>query len=167
MFSLWNHLIGALTVRIHRFLLNLNKKPDAVLISPNLFFGGFSNLSALKKIGINSIVDLTESQSNKNNSDKLSINYYSLPIPDRGIPTMDEVLSTIKWIQNHLENNDKVFVHCNLGRGRGPLLTALYLISTGITKNTVIELLRKKRPYVFFNHKQQEFLGLFEKIYSK
>lgn len=167
MFSVWNHLIGALMVRIHRFLLRLNKKPDSVLISPNLFFGGFSNLSTLKKIGINSIVDLTESQYNKNDSNKFSINYYSLPIPDRGIPTMNEALTTIKWIQNQLKNNEKVFVHCNLGRGRGPLLTALYLISTGRNKNTVIELLRKKRPYVFFNRKQQEFMDLFEKNYSK
>ncbi len=165
MFSLWDHLLGALTVRIHRFLLNLNEKPDAVLISTNLFFGGYSSLLTLKKFGINSIVDLTENQHNKNNSNKFLINYFSLPIPDRGIPTIDEVLTTVKWIQNQLENNEKVFVHCNLGRGRGPLIIALYLVYTGINKNDVIKLLRKKRHYVFFNHKQQEFIDLFEKNY--
>lgn len=166
MFSLWTHLFGALTVRVHRFLLTFNKNPDAVSIYPNLFFGGYSSLSALKKIEIDSIVDLTEDQLNKNHSKKFSINYFSLPIPDRGIPTMDDVFTTIKWIQNQLENNEKVFVHCNLGRGRGPLLTALYLMYTGMNKNDVIRLLRKKRPYVFFNHRQQEFIDLFERKLS-
>jgi len=163
MFSFWNHLLGALRVRIHRFFLNFSKQPDAVLVYPNLFCGGFSSLTSLKKIEINSIVDLTENQYNKHDSPKFLINYFELPVPDRGVPTLDEVFTAVKWIQDQLENNKKVFVHCNLGRGRGPLLTALYLVYTGMNTHDVIELLRKKRPYVFFNYNQQKFLTLFEK----
>lgn len=155
--------MGAFIVRIHRFFLTLNKKPDAVLIYPNLFFGGYSSLTALKKIGITSIVDLTENQYNKNNSNKFSIEYYGLPIPDRGIPTIDEAFTAVKWIHNQLENTRKVFVHCNLGRGRGPLLTTLYLLYIGMNQNDAIKLLRKKRSFVFLNTKQQKFIDLFEK----
>ena len=152
MFSIWNHLIGAITVRIHRLFLNIVHKPDLVLIYPNLFFGGFSSLVTLKNFGINSIVDLTETQENKNNSNNFSIEYFGLPIPDRGVPSIDEVFVTVRWIKNELDNNKKVFVHCNLGRGRGPLLTVLYLIYTGMNKNDAIMKLNNKRSYVFLNH---------------
>ena len=162
MFSFWNHLLGALTVRIHRFFLNFSKQPDAILVYPNLFCGGFSSLTSLKKIEINSIVDLTENQYNKHDSPKFLINYFELPVPDRGVPTLDEVFTAVKWIQDQLENNKKVFVHCNLGRGRGPLLTVLYLIYTGMNKNDAIMKLNNKRSYVFLNHRQQEFIDLFE-----
>lgn len=163
MFTIWNHFAGAITVRIHRFLLVLKNKPDAVLILPNLFVGGNSNIINLKKLAINSILDLTENQNNKRDAKNFSINYLGLPIPDRGIPSLADSFMATKWIQTQLDNNGTVFVHCDLGRGRGPLLIILYLISRGMTKDDAIKLTKNKRSYIFLNNKQLSLLSMFEK----
>jgi len=164
MFTFWDHLSGAITVRFHRFFLNLKKKPDATFIEPNLFVGGSCKISRLKKIGIQAILDLrNEDQNDKIEIKKHLINYLRLPIPNRGIPSLEDSIMATKWLQTQIENNKIVFIHCNLGRGRSPLMTIFYLISIGVGKADAINLIKDKRPFTFLNKKQMKMISQFER----
>jgi len=163
-FTVWDHLSGAITVRIRRFLLNLKNKPDATFIEPNLFVGGSCSISSLKKIGIQTILDLKdEDQDDKTEIKKHLINYLCLPIPDRGTPNLEDSMMATKWIKTQIEENKTVFIHCNLGRGRGPLMTIFYLISQGMGMADAISLIKDKHPFTFLNKKQMEMISQFER----
>jgi protein-tyrosine phosphatase len=93
---------------------------------------------------------------------KFSMNYFQLMIPDRGIPTIEETQNAINWINVQIQQKRKVFVHCNLGRGRGPLLIILYLISKGMNAETAINFVKRKRCFTYLNKKQIDFIKEFQ-----
>ena len=41
------------------------------------------------------------------------------------------IFPALKWINNHLKAGDKVLVHCNAGRSRGPTIAMLFLRTIG------------------------------------
>lgn len=155
MFSKIDHVIGAILVRLRRRQLKSLRKPDLSLIIPNLYIGGSTEINLLSQNNISSILDLRkENKDNHNELKKFSIDYLQIKIPDRDIPNNDQINSAISWINSNLKNNRKVFVHCNLGRGRAPLIACLYLISKGMTYTEAITHVKKRRRYTYFNQKQ-------------
>jgi len=164
-FNKYDHIEGAIKVRIHRFFLHLNGKSDASFIKQNLFVGGVNNMEILSKDGFNAILDLRkEKEDNSSELQKYSIDYLSIKIPDRNVPTFDEAISVNKWIKTNLEKGKKIFVHCNLGRGRSPLVVCSFLISEGMSELDSIQLLKKHRKYVYLNSKQLKWLYEFKKL---
>ena len=160
MFSTFDHFLGAITVRFHRILLG--KKPDMSLINQNLSVGGVSKIEYLAKEGIMAIVDMrAEAQDDPVEIKRFKINYVRLSVQDRGIPDLNEVLDMITWIRDQCKQGSKVFIHCNLGRGRGPLMTVLYLIAEGVKTDEAIQIVRKARPYCYFNPIQLQMIKKF------
>lgn len=167
MFSFLDHICGAIDVRANRFFLKTFRKPDATLISNNIFLGGVNDIDILDNIGINAILDLREEVSTDLlELKKHSISFLNLKIKDRTCPTNEQAIQAIQYIHEILKKNEKIFVHCNLGRGRAPLILCLYLISTGMKNHDAILLIKSKRRYVFLNKIQLTFLENFEKQYS-
>jgi protein-tyrosine phosphatase len=162
MFSIFDHIYGALKVRIHRYLIKRKKLADITLINSNLFVGGENKIEIIAKINIQSILDLRkEACHDKYTLKKNSMNYFQLRIPDRGIPTIEETQNAINWINLQIEQKRKVFVHCNLGRGRGPLIIILYLISKGMNSKSAINFVKEKRSFTYLNEKQINFIKKF------
>ena len=71
------------------------------------------------------------------------------------LPTKDHTPSSIKqlrvgvnFLTSLIENKEKVYVHCRRGHGRAPTLVAAYLISTGMTAKSAVDLIKKKRPSI-------------------
>lgn len=163
MFSTFDHLYGALTVRIHRYINKKKKSADISLINSNLFVGGTNDIEIIAKNNIQAILDLRkESHHDEDRLNKFSIQHFKLSIPDRNTPTLEETQNAIKWIDSQIIQNRKVFVHCNLGRGRGPLMVILYLISKGMNSESAINFVKKKRPFTFLNKKQINFIKEFQ-----
>ena len=164
MFGTFDHLKGAGQVRLRRFLFSLQGKPDVSFINPNLGVGGVSSVKNLWEGGIKAILDLRdESQDDPIKLEKYSIDYMNLKVPDRGTPDLEHAIKAVNWIKSNIDQGKKVFVHCNLGRGRGPLLTVMYLIFQGMNPDDAIIHVKNIRPYCFFNRKQLHWIREFGK----
>jgi len=163
MFSTFDHVTGAIGVRVRRFYLSVRKKPDLSFLDTNLGVGGACNIEDLTKEGIQSILDLRQEKGdNPHELEKYNIKYLQIKIADRSIPTISEIKKGIEWIALNIEQKKKVFVHCNLGRGRGPLLVILYLISKGQDKDEAIKYVKKIRRYSYLNKNQLKLIDEFQ-----
>ena len=163
MFSFFDHVYGGFSVRGHRYLKKLRNSADMSLINSNLAVGGTGNIKNITKKGMQSILDLRkESCDDKYMIKKYSIHYLRIMISDRGVPSIQETQNAIDWIETQIQQRRKVFVHCNLGRGRGPLLIVLYLISKGMNSKLAINIVKEKRSFTYLNKKQINFIREFE-----
>jgi len=161
-FGTIDHVIGAGEVRIHRYLMNILKKPDISFVIPNLFVGGSNKIENLAEVGIDAILDLRkEKMDDQNKILNHSMIFSHIPIQDRESPSKEQITQALDWIKNNLDNGKKVFIHCNLGRGRGPLIIALYLISQGMDKEESINHVKNIRKFTFFNIKQLQLIRNF------
>lgn len=167
MFGMLDHVIGAATVRIRRMILQILNKPDISVVNNNLCIGGVTKISNLAQNGISAILDLrSEDSDNIDDLLEYNITYLQIKIKDRTIPTYEDTTQMIKWLNANIASDKKIFVHCNLGRGRAPLMACLYLISCGMSPDKVIKLVKKCRRYMFLNARQLNFLYSFNR-YSK
>ena len=162
MFNILDHLMGAILVRINRKILFLNNKPDISNIQDKLMVGGHCNIRSLSENGIESILDMREeNEDNLGELKKFEIDYLRLKVKDRTAPSRNDVLKGIEWIGQKINEKKNIFVHCNLGRGRGPLMICLYLIYRGMPVEKAIKLVKKSRKYTYFNSSQLKFLWQF------
>ncbi len=168
MFGKIDHVSGAVLVRVRRLLLKAKNNPDISFLTPNLGVGGACNVSFIADYGIKSILDLREeSMDNPKQIKKFGINYLRIKISDRGIPSIEDTMTSVEWLKSRLSDNDKVFIHCTLGRGRGPLLAVLYLIWEGTDKIEAIKNVKNIRRYTYLNSKQLKFISEFQNYLSE
>jgi len=165
MFNSFDHVDGAARVRLRRLFLKKRNVPDVSYVNQSLAVGGHSSIESLHKFRFDAILDLRdEAQDDKNELKKYSISYMRVPTKDREIPTLENIFSAITWLKSKLDEEQKVFIHCNLGRGRAPFIATCFLISNGMEIKDAIKTIKKVRRYTFFNKKQLEMIQRF-KIY--
>ena len=165
-FSLFNnfdHIYGACAVRIHRIYCKIRRIPDISIITDFISIGGSTTIEGLSKNGVSAIVDLRiEDDDDPIQIEKYSIDYLKIGIVDKGIPSEIQAKEVTNWIHKKINTGSKVFVHCNLGRGRAATMACLYLISKGMTVSDSISLVKKNRKYVYLNKKQSKFIQEFK-----
>jgi protein-tyrosine phosphatase len=127
-------------------------------IIPNLYIGnidGARKLSFLKDKKIKVIINCTKQLPNYYEDVKYNIEYYRVPVDDS---LLDEDIDLMKIllpkyvniIDNALENNKPVFVHCYAGRQRSACIIAAYLIfKYNLTINEAYKLIISKRDESF------------------
>jgi len=164
MLDIIDHAYGAVGIRIRRYFLKRRGMPDLSFINENLCFGGVCSIESLSRNGIQAILDLREeARDNIEEFEKYPINYLKVGIRNRKTPDRDQLNQILDWIKINVEDGKKVFIHCNLGRGRAPSIVAAYLISQGMDSKNSIKFIKKNRRYAYFNQDQQKFLEEFEK----
>lgn len=91
--------------------------------------------------------------------------YYNLPVLDHQSPDTNDLVNAVNWIDNHIDSNRGVVVHCALGRGRSVLVMAAYLLSQNKAKSVkeAIDQIQDIRETAGLNSHQLEKL---EKIYQ-
>ena len=101
--------------------------PNFAQVSPNLFRGGqpgADGLKALKKMGVDIIVDMrgTKSSHEETTVEKLGMKYVAIPwhCPFPADPIFARFLKLIQ------DNPKKIFVHCRLGDDRTGMAIAAY-----------------------------------------
>ena len=156
---------GAIGIRISRKLKSFRNKPDIVHTKGNLYFGGTTSYLQLQKAGITSILDLRAESPQEKISNNL-LKYKKIKIIDGDVPSALQSKIIITWLEDTLNQGEKVFVHCNLGRGRATLVTALYLIHEGLSLDETLNII-KKRKFVYLNNKQLDFLKNFKDMHDK
>lgn len=134
------------------------------MITPQLYLGGQYKIRGLKRLkgwGITAVVSMRErSFQQAQHADWLD--YLHLPTKDLTAPSMEDLDKGIKFIQKHIDQEGKVYIHCHHGEGRGPSMAAAYLVSTGLTLQDALDQIRKVRTFILPTPVQLERLREFE-----
>lgn len=92
------------------------------------------------------------------------INYLHLRVEDYHAPTVEEIDSTVKFIENQIEAKRAVLVHCAAGKGRtGTILGAYLLKKENITGKDAITRIRNIRRGSIQTDSQEKSLYEYEK----
>jgi protein-tyrosine phosphatase len=94
--------------------------------------------------------------------------YSWLPVPDGGAPSPQQLDIGSSIINDAVQNDKIVYVHCKNGHGRSPSLVAAYLIRfKGYSVVAATDLIEGKRPESHIEEVQKEALRVFAKKWSK
>lgn len=95
-------------------------------------------LIGLKECGIKTVINLMEKEEKNYEGilfedyipilKEMGINTYRMPIKDLSIPTFEEMSAIIKLIDESIDKNQPVYVHCWGGIGRTGTVLGCYLL---------------------------------------
>ena len=112
--------------------------------------------------GVKSIVTMTENS--LPDEWVQSIDYLHVPTPDLTAPDMDKIESTVDFINEQINNDQPVMVHCAAGMGRAGTILACYFVKyKKLTAEKAIEKIRNERPGSIQSEVQELAIGFFEK----
>ena len=112
--------------------------------------------------GVKSIITMTENS--LPDEWVQSIDYLHVPTPDFAAPDMDKIESTVDFINEQINNDQPVMVHCAAGMGRAGTILACYFVKyKKLTAEKAIEKIRNERPGSIQSEVQELAIGFFEK----
>ena len=112
--------------------------------------------------GVKSIVTMTENS--LPDEWVQSIDYLHVPTPDLTAPDMDKIESTVDFINEQINKDQPVMVHCAAGMGRAGTILACYFVKyKKLTAKKAIEKIRNERPGSIQSEVQELAIGFFEK----
>ena len=112
--------------------------------------------------GVKSIVTMTENALPGEWTEK--IDYLHIPTVDFHAPDMEGIDSAVEFIQNQIQNNQSVMVHCAAGLGRAGTILACYFIKyEKYSAIQAIEKIRKERPGSIQSDVQELAISYYEK----
>ncbi|RLI13476.1 hypothetical protein DRO35_00125 [Candidatus Bathyarchaeota archaeon] len=161
-------LIGAVRARLMKWRALVGLGINANMVMEKLWIGGLNSPALILSEGFNAVVDLRE----KNTDDyrifleNHGVDYLNVKIPDGGGASPMILFEIVKWIREKIMGGKKVLVHCNLGRGRSTLVVAAYIVSTGISPEEAVKIIKSKRSVVFLNNEQKQALYVFARSFS-
>tara|TARA_Y100000814_G_C12350426_1_gene406782 strand:+ start:381 stop:977 length:597 start_codon:yes stop_codon:yes gene_type:complete len=111
----------------------------------------------LLRAGITNYLDLTQSdellpyEALLNREAELLgmvINYKRVPIKDQNITTSDEIAKCISFINESIESDNKVYIHCLRGLGRTGMIVGCFLVDKGLTGKEALKKITNLRKSV-------------------
>ncbi len=131
-------------------------------IALNLYVGGQYRpwaVGRLRKWGITGVVNM---RNLRHPSYSRGLEVLNLPTRDHHPPSLEALHKGVVFIQQHIQNGGAVYVHCQLGEGRGPIMAAAYLVSQGMRPRDAVAHIERFRRLVRPNAKQLHQLARFE-----
>ena len=110
---------------------------------PGVVLDAEYDLEALKRVGVDSLITLTEAKLESEPLERFGITSYWFPIPDMGAPSQEQAESICQEIDRLLVGNHVVAVHCYAGLGRTGTVLAAYLIWEGQAALAALEAVRR------------------------
>ena len=108
--------------------------------------------------GIKSIVTIREiplprkyfesSKKEKSEDKEIFIDYLHIKVDDHDAPDLDVLIKTIDYMDQRIEHNKPVLIHCNGGHGRTGVLVTAYLMKS---EKIPMDAARKK----FYNYAKE------------
>jgi atypical dual specificity phosphatase len=112
------------------------------------FINSKTELDYLIEQGVSAILTLTTSSLSDEVISNDSVTYKHIPIVDHSLPSINNLVDSVTFINECISNNKPVVVHCRAGIGRTGTVLGALLITSGMTVESSVKEVRKKRPGV-------------------
>lgn len=119
------------------------------------------DLKALQRVGVNCLVTLTERAPETEEMAEYGIDNIWSAIPDMEAPSLEQAEEICQQIEQRLQADEVVAVHCRAGLGRTGTILAAYLIWEGLPALTALETVRRVEPRWVQSDVQVSFLEAF------
>lgn len=139
-------------------------------VSPNLLLGGQHyyqrGYQRMLDYGITAVVNMRRQHSD---IDKgiAGERHLQLATVDNTPPSVEDLSRGVAFIGAEIERGGKVYVHCAVGCGRAPTMTAAYLVSTGLGPDEALRRIRQVRPFINPTRKQKRVLAEFAVLWAE
>ena len=155
--NIWRKVHGKITKKPTNFSWLIEEKLAGSGIPTS-----FEEFHWIVNQGVKSIVTMTENS--LPDEWVQSIDYLHVPTPDLTAPDMDKIESTVDFINEQINNDQPVMVHCAAGMGRAGTILACYFVKyKKLTAEKAIEKIRNERPGSIQSEVQELAIGFFEK----
>ena len=116
----------------------------------------------LQEEGVKSIVTIREVPLDEDWVDEMK--YLHVLSDDMGVPSFDDLKSSVDYIDKKIQNKEPVMVHCLAGLGRTGTILACYLIKyEKMSAVDAIQHIREKRHGSIQSFVQEEMIFQYEK----
>lgn len=105
-----------------------------------------SALTTLRENEITSILSLSEDPLEKALLEEFDFQYLHLPLEDFTAPTLAQVETAMRFLNEQVDRGHGALVHCRAGIGRTGTILACFLVSRGWKAAEAIDAVRRKRP---------------------
>jgi len=123
------------------------------------------DIKAVAQAGITAIVDTRSEHSDDAQAlAKEHIELLRLPTADSRPFTLEQMMQGAQWVQERVEQEGRVLIHCEHGVGRSVLLTCAVLVYGGMHAQHALQLVKQKRWQASPNHRQVKRLREFESV---
>jgi len=127
------------------------------------------DITALKDQDITAVVSLLAQQELLHHGagdietllSQAKIDWHQFPISDFGTPSAEVIqrwAETVPQLLQHLQEGQKVVIHCAAGYGRTGMMTAALLVAMGVDAEKAIALVRAARPGTIETPEQEAFI---------
>jgi len=115
--------------------------------------------------GIKSIVTVREVPLPPDWFEDRDVSYLHLRVEDFGAPSIEELEASVNFIEQQLQDERPVMVHCAAGKGRtGTVLAAFLVKNENLSAEQAIEKLRTIRPGSVQSVVQETAVSMYEKF---
>lgn len=139
-------------------------------VSPNLLLGGQHyyqrGYQRMRDYGITAVVNMRERHSDIE-AGIGGERHLRLATIDNTPPSVEDLTRGVEFISAEIERGGKVYVHCAVGCGRAPTMTAAYLVSTGLEPEAALRRIRQVRPFINPTRRQERVLTEFAEHWAK
>lgn len=150
-----------------RGFLWLKRNQLAGTPQPGVYFDIDYDLKALQRVGVTTLVTLTETALDEAKLAPFHLKSVWEPIPDMAAPSMEQGLRLCETIEHLLTQHEVVAVHCRAGLGRTGTILAAQMIWEGHSALDALESVRSIEPRWVQSQAQIEFLEKFENAVTK
>lgn len=154
-------MAGARSQSGPRGFLWLKKGKLAGTPVPGVYFDMEYDLKALQRVGITTLITLTETALDNTKLAPFGIRSIWEPIPDMEAPTVEQGVRICRLIETLLAQGEAIAVHCRAGLGRTGTILAAHLIWEGRGSLSALEYVRRIEPRWVQSEAQVRFLEAF------
>lgn len=134
---------------------------------PGVYLDMDYDLKALQRVGVTSLITLTEKALDEEKLVPFGMKSYWDPIPDMEAPTVEQGVRLCRKIDELLAQKEAVAVHCRAGMGRTGTVLAAHLVWEGYSALDALETVRSIEPRWVQSPVQIAFLEEFERALAK
>lgn len=132
-------------------------------VTPQLLLGGQHNKNGyahMRDYGISAIVNMRKEHCDIAKG-IAGERHLHLATVDNTPPSLPDLMRGVEFIRGEIQGGGKVYIHCAVGCGRAPTMTAAYLIATGLSPAEALALIKNARPFVNLTRSQKKVLDDF------